>query len=365
MDQPHLQLNKIKKISLIQYRNYAASVFEFGGGVTCITGPNGSGKTNLLDAVYYLCYTKSYFSAYQQNSVQMGMDGFRVTGVFSHGDEEEKISCKWKAAKKEVFRNEVLYEKFTDHIGRYSAVMIAPDDTELINGGSEPRRRWVDSILGQVDKEYLEKLMHYQRVLLQRNAWLKMQAFKATADYTELDYYNAQLSADGDYIYKQRCAFIQAFLPLLEEFYHRLSGGKELIQVNYSSDLTQKPLAEWLHHGLEHDLRLQRTLRGIHKDDWDFTLNDMVLKQFGSQGQKKSFLFALKLGQYAYLSKVLGHLPILLLDDIFEKLDQSRMEALLRIIRQPDFGQVILTDTHRERIEQAFGGASEVAFITL
>lgn len=356
---------QLHKISVIQFRNYSSSVFTFDAPVTCITGPNGSGKTNLLDAVYYLCYTKSYFSAYQQNSVQMGMDGFRVTGLFSNTGEQEKISCKWKAAKKEVFRNEVAYEKLTDHIGRYSAVMIAPDDTELINGGSEPRRRWIDSILGQVDKEYLERIMQYQRILLQRNAWLKMQAFKPAANYTELDFYNARLAGDAAYIHNKRRLFLAEFLPLLNEFYHRLSGGAEVLDVIYTADLNSKTMDEWLANGLEHDLRLQRTLRGIHKDDWEFLLNGMTLKQFGSQGQKKSFLFALKLGQYAYLSKALGHLPLLLLDDIFEKLDQSRMEALLGIIRGAAFGQVILTDTHAGRISDAFGPGANVGFIQL
>lgn len=293
------------------------------------------------------------------------MDGFRVTGTFCRGDRTEVISCKWKGGKKEIYKNDVEYEKITDHIGAWSAVMIAPDDTELINGGSEQRRKWVDSILSQTDKTYLEKLMHYQRVLLQRNAWLKMQTFKPATDYTELEYYNAQLATDGSYIYEMRKVFLQQFMPLLNDFYHRLSGGHEPIEVVYSSDLYQKPLAEWLSQNLQYDLRYQRTLRGIHKDDWDFNLNGMTLKQFGSQGQKKSFLFALKLAQYAYLSKVLGHLPILLLDDIFEKLDQNRMEALLRIIRGADFGQVILTDTHPERIKQAFGKEAEPGFIYL
>lgn len=358
-------MNSIIKISLVQFRNYSSATYEFPSPVTCITGPNGSGKTNLLDAIYYLCYTKSYFSAYQQNSVQNGMDGFRVTGTFCRDDRQEVISCKWKAGKKEITKNDVEYEKITDHIGRWSAVMIAPDDTELINGGSEQRRKWVDSILSQTDKNYLEQLMRYQRVLLQRNAWLKMQSFKPSADYTELDFYNSQLATDGTYIYQSRKMFLQQFVPLLSDFYHRLSGGHEPIEVNYSSDLDQKTLAEWLSQNLQYDLRYQRTLRGIHKDDWDFNLNGMTLKQFGSQGQKKSFLFALKLAQYAYLSKTLGHLPILLLDDIFEKLDQNRMEALLRIIRGADFGQVILTDTHARRIKQAFGPEAEPGFIYL
>ena len=358
-------MNSINKISLVQFRNYSSGSFDFVAPVTCIAGANGSGKTNLLDAIYYLCYTKSYFSAYQQNSVQSGMDGFRVAGTFTRNGREELISCKWKGGKKEIYKNEVEYEKITDHIGIYSAVMIAPDDTELINDSSELRRKWVDSILGQVDKAYLEKLMHYQRVLLQRNAWLKIQAYKPAPDNTELDFYNAELAADSIYIYEKRKVFIKDFLPLLDNFYHELAGGKEAILVTYNSDLAQKPLAEWLQQGLEHDLRYQRTLRGIHKDDWDFRLNGLALKQYGSQGQKKSFLFALKLAQYAYLSKALGHLPILLLDDIFEKLDQNRMEALLRIIRGDTFGQVILTDTHPERIRLAFGEKTHVGFIHL
>ncbi len=358
-------LNSINKITLLQYRNYSSAVFDFQSPVTCITGLNGSGKTNLLDAVYYLCYTKSYFSAYQQNSVQNGLDGFRVTGRFNRNGKEEVISCKWKAGKKEIYANDVEYEKITDHIGIYSAVMIAPDDTELINGSSELRRKWVDSILGQVDKTYLERLIHYQKLLLQRNAWLKMQAFKPSSDYTELDYYNAEMDTDADYIHLQRKIFLEHFLPLLDNFYHRLCGGKEPVKVTYTSDLAQKPLKEWLAQNLQHDLRYQRTLRGIHKDDWDFTVNALQLKQFGSQGQKKSFLFAMKLAQYAYLSKLQGHLPILLLDDIFEKLDQGRMEALLHIINGDDFGQVILTDTHPERIRQAFGDGAEVGYIYL
>ena len=358
-------MNSINRITLLQFRNYTSAAFDFPAPVTCITGPNGSGKTNLLDAVYYLCYTKSYFSSYQQNSAQNGTDGFRVTGIFDTKGRQETISCKWKAGKKEIFNNDVEYEKITDHIGAYSAVMIAPDDTELINGSSELRRKWVDGILSQVDKDYLEKLMHYQRLLLQRNAWLKMQALKPANDYTELEYYDAGIAEGGSYLYEQRKIFLKDFLPLLNSFYHQLTDGKEAIVVTYTSDLSQKPLSVWLKQGLEHDLRYQRTLRGIHKDDWDFKLNDLQLKQFGSQGQKKSFLFALKLAQYAFLSKALGHLPILLLDDIFEKLDQSRMEALLRIIRGEGFGQVILTDTHPERIKQAFGIETEVGFIYL
>lgn len=243
--------------------------------------------------------------------------------------------------------------------------MIAPDDTELINEHSELRRKWMDGILGQIDRTYLDKLMRYQRILQQRNAWLKQQAFKPSANYIELDHYNGCLAEDGTYIHEKRKVFLQSFLPLLEDFYQRISGGNEPVLVTYSSDLSTRPLATWLQHGLEYDLRYQRTLRGIHKDDWEFMLNGMALKQFGSQGQKKSYLFALKLAQYAWLAQTSGHKPILLLDDIFEKLDQSRMEALLRIICSEEIGQVILTDTHFDRIRNAFGDGAEVGFIRL
>jgi DNA replication and repair protein RecF len=360
------RLNTIKKITLVQFRNYSSASFDFTSAITCITGPNGSGKTNLLDAIYYLCYTKSYFTSYQQNNVQKGTDGFRIEGVFSKNEHAlEVISCKWKGGKKEVMADGVEYEKITDHIGRYSAVMIAPDDMELINESSEVRRKWIDSILGQTDKNYLEAIINYQRLLLQRNAWLKLHSVNPPFESPELEYYNDQLAVNGTYIYEQRKNFIEVFIPLLNDFYHQLSSGKEVISVNYESDLHQQSLRIWFEHNLESDLRMQRTLRGIHKDDLDFSFNNTDLKQFGSQGQKKTYLFALKLAQFAFLTSALHHIPILLLDDIFEKLDQSRMEALLRIIQKPEFGQVVITDTHATRVREAFGDDVSIQFITL
>ena len=355
----------IRKIGLIQYRNYDSSSFEFSAPVTCITGPNGSGKTNLLDAVYYLCYTKSYFSAYQHHAARKGTDGFRVEGSFGKPGQEEQIVCKWKQGKKEVTADGVPYERISDHIGTYAAVMIAPDDLELINDGSELRRKWMDGILSQVDKGYLEALLQYQRVLQQRNAWLRQQWQNPAADQVPLDFYNSQLVLHGSYIHSRRVRFLDDFIPLLHLYYNRLCGGSEQITLVYESDLHTKPLQEWLAEGLQADLRVQRTLKGIHKDDWLFLLDQALIRQFGSQGQKKSFLFALKLAQYAYLAQQLGFRPLLLLDDIFEKLDQQRIEALLRIIRGDDFGQVLLTDTHEARVRAAFGEEWEIGFVGL
>lgn len=356
-------MKRLKKITLAQFRNYSAASFQFGERITCITGPNGSGKTNLLDAIYYLCYTKSYFSAYQQNTAMSGTDGFRVAGEFEQEKGEELVTCKWQQGKKEVAANGVEYEKVTDHIGKYAAVMIAPDDLELLNGSSEQRRKWVDSILCQTDIKYMECLMQYQRVLQQRNAWLKQEGLKPRNDYTTLDFYNQKLAADGSYIYQCRQQLLKELLPLLNEYYHRLSQGREELGVQYNSHLHTAPMDKLLKDSLPHDLQLQRTLKGIHRDDWDFTLDGLALKQYASQGQKKSFLFALKLAQYTYLEQQQGSQPMLLLDDIFEKLDNGRIRALLAIISSPfGAGQVFLTDTDKARVAEAFGGV-EVGYI--
>ncbi len=359
------RLNSLKNITLYQFRNYDSVTFQFPSRVTCITGRNGCGKTNLLDAVYYLCYTKSYFTSYQQHCVQTGREAFRVAGTFLAAVTDENIVCLWRGGKKEISANDTEYEKPTDHIGRFSAVMIAPDDIELVNGTSELRRKWIDSILGQVDREYLEKLLRYQRVLQQRNAWLKTQAAGPECSMETLEFYDAAMAADGTYLYNARASFIQQFRAILANYYQQLSDGRESVTLAYNSKLSQAPLADLLSQSLNQDIRLQRTLYGIHRDELDFGINGMALKQFGSQGQKKSFLFALKLAQYDYLGRTQGHLPILLLDDVFEKLDQSRMEALLRIISREGFGQVILTDTHKERVIQAFGNEPSLHVLEL
>ncbi len=358
-------MNTLSRISLTQFRNYGHASFDFPEAITCITGANGSGKTNLLDAVYYLCYTKSYFSAQQQHTVRTGTDGFRVEGIFHNRGKTESVTCIWRSGKKEVAADGVPYERVADHIGRFAAVMIAPDDMALINEGGEVRRRWLDSILGQTDREYLESLLRYQRVLLQRNAWLKMQVAAPSPTRTELEYYNEQLADSGRYLHERRAAFFTVFTPLLNEHYHRLCGGSEPIAIAYESSLNEVTLPTLLLRSFEQDLRLQRTTRGPHRDELVFTINGMPLRQYGSQGQKKSYLFALKLAQHRYIAMQSGRLPILLLDDVFEKLDQQRMEALLAMIQGPEFGQVILTDTHAARVREAFGDDTKIGEIRL
>lgn len=333
--------------------------------VTCITGKNGSGKTNLLDAVYTLCYTKSYFSATVQPTIMQGTEGYRIEGNFDQNEKNENVVCKYKNGKKEISCGGVLYERQSEHIGKYAAVMVAPDDIEMINEGSELRRKFIDSILSQCDKNYLESLLQYQKVLIQRNAWLKMYAANPAVDGALLAYYDSLLVQTGTYIFDARKKFLLEFLPLLQQYYFQLSDGKEQIGIQYQSDLNSNSLNLWLQEHLQHDIRYQRTLRGIHKDDLLFLLNENPIKGYGSQGQKKSFLFSLKLAQFEYLKLKMGNSPILLLDDVFEKLDQQRMESLLRIIRSPVFGQVILTDTHESRVSKAFGSEQEIGFIRL
>lgn len=358
-------LTLLRKISLFQFRNYPEAAYIIEAKLTCICGKNGSGKTNLLDAIYTLCYTKSYFSATVQPTILQGTEGYRIEGLFEKDHKKESVICKYKNGKKEIACAGLLYEKQADHIGKYAAVMVAPDDIEMINEGSELRRKFMDSVLGQCDKQYLEALLQYQKVLQQRNAWLKMYANDHKIDASLIDYYNSLLAPAGNYIYQVRKHFLQEFIPLLQKYYALLSADSEMATIEYQSDLSINSLNILLEQHLQNDLRFQRTLRGIHKDELVFLLNGNSIKNYGSQGQKKSYLFSLKLAQYEYLKAKMKNSPILLLDDVFEKLDQQRMEALLSIINTETFGQVILTDTHEHRVKEAFGSDSELGFIRL
>lgn len=344
-------LTLLRKISLFQFKNYNEQSFILDFPITCISGNNGSGKTNLLDAIYILCYTKSYFSSLTQQMIRNGSDGCRIDGFFNRQEQAEHIVCKIKNGKKEISSNKVTYEKYADHIGKYTAVMIAPDDIALINEGSEIRRKLLDTIIGQCNKDYLNALMRYQKTLQQRNAWLKLNGNLSRPPYDQLAFYDQVLSETGDFIYHYRRDFIRAFFPLLEKYYRTLSFSQEATGIRYESDLESTNTNQLLAKQLSQDMRFQRTLRGIHKDELLFTIDDMPLKGFGSQGQKKSFLFAIKLAQFEYIQQQLGESPILLLDDVFEKLDQERMQALFRILKDPSFHQIFITDTHQQRLE--------------
>ncbi len=345
----------LKKIILTQFKNYSHSAFSFNERVIGICGLNGKGKTNLLDAIYYLCFTKSYFSRSDSFNIQFEKDGFRLEGLYQRDTREEKLVCINRGtSKKELILNDVIYEKFSHHIGRFPAVMIAPDDIQLITGTSEDRRRFLDTLLSQLDAGYLQQLIIYTKVLQQRNGLLKRFAEQGRTDWALLEVLDDQLVQPGNYIHQKRVACTQELIPLVQQFYQQIANNEEVVKLSYESQLNTQTFEAVINQFREKDFFLQRTNGGIHKDDLLIGLNDQVFKNIASQGQRKSLLFALKLAEFEMLKQIKGFAPLLLLDDVFEKLDDHRMQNLLHWVCNENMGQVFITDTHRERLEEAF-----------
>ncbi len=365
---------RLQKITITHFKNYAVSPMAFTKNVIGICGLNGVGKTNLLDAIYYCCFTKSYFTKADGLNMQFGTDGFRVEaqapsisperggnpGELSEGRKDAKkktdeIVCIFReSGKKEVLLNGVAYAKLSEHIGKFPAVMIAPDDIGLITDGSEERRRFMDTVLSQMDATYLQQLVIYNKVLQQRNSLLKRFAEQGKTDWSLLEVLDEQLIAPGNIIYAKRKIFAEALIPLVQKFYHRIADNEELITLQYESGLNESSFYDLLNHCRQKDFMLQRSNAGIHKDDIAFQLNGQVFKTTASQGQRKSLLFALKLAEFELLKINKGFAPLLLLDDVFEKLDDNRMHQLLLWVCNENNGQVLITDTHKERLQEAF-----------
>lgn len=344
---------QLQSISLVQFRNYVEQQFAFTQKVVGICGLNGSGKTNLLDAIYYLGFTKSYFSKSDIQNVHHGLAGMRLQGQFLLGNKPHNLlSILRENNKKEFSVNDEPYKKFSEHIGRFPCVMIAPDDVELIIGGSEERRKFIDTILSQIDKDYLQQLIGYTKVLQQRNSLLKQAAEQNKMDEALLQIFNDQLSQKGEWLYQQRTIFLQEFLLLAIGFYKRIAGKEDAVGIVYESGLQQANMHQLLQTARQKDMALQRTTVGIHKDDLAIKMGDNNFKNEASQGQRKSLLFALKLAEWQTLKNKKGFAPILLLDDVFEKLDEQRMHNLLQWVCTEDDGQVFITDTHINRLEQ-------------
>ena len=345
----------LKNITLLNFKNYADASVSFSRTVNAFVGNNGAGKTNLLDAIHYLCLCKGYFNPIDSQQIKTAEDLFLIQGDFNRDEKNEKITCGVKRNQKKQFkRNKKEYDKLADHIGLFPLVMISPYDTNIITDGSEERRRFMDNVISQTDAHYLDELIFYNKHLLNRNALLKQIALTRSYDPSLLEIYNEQLAASGLKIFVKRQQFMLDFIPLFDNYYQFLTDGKEQVNLQYQSQLADSPFEELLLKSFEKDKVLERTTTGIHKDDLIFQIAEMPLKKFGSQGQQKSFLIALKLAQYAYLQQHKGFKPLLLLDDIFDKLDDSRMRKLMEMVSHQDFGQIFITDTGRERVLALF-----------
>lgn len=321
--------------------------------LNCFVGQNGMGKTNLLDAIYYLCMGKSYFGLSDRYIVKKESIFFRLEGDFILNDKQkETIVAKVQPPKRKVLeRNKIAYAKLAEHIGKYPVVIIVPDDTQLITEGSEVRRRFIDNTLSQLDADYLQKLIVYNHVLKQRNALLKQYEGRPAPEDLLL-IYDQQLDEPASYIYAKRVAFIDAFMVPFNAAHKAISGGNEQVELVYNSVLKNNTLSSLLIESRERDRILQRTTKGIHKDNLVFTIEDQPLKRFGSQGQLKSFVLALKLAQYSFLKTAKEKQPLLLLDDVFDKLDPKRVSQLIDYILGGDFGQIFISDTDSDRIQR-------------
>ncbi len=346
----------LHELKLTNFKNCESAELVFSEKVNCFVGLNGAGKTNILDAIYYLSFCKSFFNASDKLNIRHGQDFFSIHGRYVHDDKEEvQVACIQQCDAKKSFRfNKKEYSRLSEHIGKFPLVMISPYDRDLINGGSELRRKFIDGVISQFDPMYLNALMKYNRALVQRNMQLRQFAERRVFDRELLRLWDEQLAVSGEEIHAKRHLFLNDFLPIFQHHYEMVSGGHERVAMEYLSKLDRKPLRELLEENLQQDSATSYTNVGIHKDDLEFALNGFPLKRCGSQGQQKSFVVAIRLAQFEYNYQKIGYKPILLLDDIFDKLDDQRVMQLVRLVGDDHFGQVFITDTQRQRVERLF-----------
>ena len=339
---------RLKKLSLINFKNLPQAEIELAEGINCFVGDNGAGKTNILDAIYYLSMSKSAFTMTDGQSVNHDGDFFVVEGAYrTDGGGVEQVVCSFsRRAGKVLKRNGKEYERIADHVGAFPVVIVSPQDTELITDAAEERRRYLNGFISQLDRAYLNSMMRYNAVLAERNRFLK-----SSSDETMLQIYDMQLSEHGTRVYEARRAMVERMHPMVEEYYRTLADDRERVDISYRSELSDMPMADVLLRSRERDIVNQFTTAGVHRDDMIFRIGGYPLRKYGSQGQQKSFLIALKLAQYRLLAESTGEKPILLLDDLFDKLDLNRVKKLLEIVGGDDFGQICITDCNKLRLE--------------
>lgn len=349
----------LKELHFVNFRNYTDFSFRLSPGVNCFTGPNGSGKTNILDAIHYLSLCKSFSNSMDAQNIRFGEEFLVIEGRFESDGQEDLIYCGIKRGQKKQFlRNKAEYERLADHIGLLPLVLIAPQDSELLSGGAEERRKFLDAVIAQFDRRYLDDLILYNRVLSQRNALLKSMKGKPGEDKGMLEVMNKQMAEPGIRIFQKRSDFVKEFQPIFSDAYAFISDGKEEASVAYTSHLQEGSFPELLLGAEERDIALQHTCIGIHRDDLEMSINGRSARKYASQGQQKSLLIALRIAQYRFMHRRTGKKPLLLLDDISAKLDEMRVRKLMQLVNERMFGQIFLTDTDPERVRSLFASAS-------
>lgn len=343
----------LQNLSLINFKNYSQGEFEFSPKINCFTGNNGSGKTNLLDAIHYLSFCKSFFNPIDSQNIRHNEDFFVVQGSFMKNDQAETVYCGQKNNQKKQFkRNKKEYSRIADHIGLFPLVMVSPTDVNLILEGSEERRRFLDSVISQFDRNYLENLINYNKALNHRNKLLKDFVSQNYMDTESLEIWDDQLVSFGNLIYRERLKFLDELLPVFQKYYDFISTGNEPVQLIYHSQIHDRDFAGLMKGSVQKDMTAQFTTTGIHKDDLLFYIAGYPMKKTGSQGQQKTYLTALKLAQFEFIKKINGFNPILLLDDIFDKLDATRVKQIIKLVAEDHFGQIFITDANKERIDK-------------
>lgn len=350
----------LQRLSIVNFKNYEQAELNFSAKINCFVGNNGVGKTNLLDAIHYLSLCKSYFNSIDSQNIKHEADFFVIQGTYNIDSADEDIYCGFKRSSRKIMkRNKKEYDRLAEHVGFAPVVMITPSDNSLITDGSEERRRLIDSIISQYDKLYLDDLIHYNRVLLQRNKLLKEFADSGNFDAVMLDVYSEQLASYGNNIHKKRKEFIEAFTPVFKKYYSDIAGEGEEAELLYQSQLNDNEMFTILRNAVGKDKVLEYTSAGTHKDDIILSLNGFPVKKIASQGQQKTYVVALKLAEFDFIANLSGKKPVLLLDDIFDKFDPDRVKHIIHLASDDHFGQIFITDTEINRIEKVL---SEISF---